>query len=134
MADQGNTVVFLAGPQPVIDLCLHGAQTQTTIQILEIGIAELARVNSLTKIRLLDDLTHVGSFGFSAINETLFPKIISSYEYVAFYGQKGFVREATKLVVRAAVSFYKDKVKMFEDRDSALEWIQSVEAEERLPI
>ncbi len=68
-------------------------------------------------------LSQIGHFDLGSIDETLFPLVNIQFERVSFYGQTGFVREATKLVVRSAGIFYKDRVQLFDSRDTALNWL-----------
>lgn len=123
MDESKNITICHKVPTPFIEVLLQGAQTRKSIQTIEVKISECIKELNNTKSLLIVGLSHIGHFDLSAVDETLFPQVNSQFEKVSFYGQVGFVKEATKLVVRSAGLFYKDRIKLFDSRDTALEWL-----------
>lgn len=125
MDQSKNITICHKVPTPFIEVLLQGAQTRRSIQTIEVKISECIKELNNTKTLMMVGLSHIGHFDLSAVDETLFPQVNTQFERVSFYGQTGFVKEATKLVVRSAGLFYKDRIKLFETRDAALEWLLS---------
>jgi hypothetical protein len=122
---KANIVTFLPGSVPAIEIGYFGPQSRRTMQTTAEHVVIEAQAHSIAKVRMLIDLTHIGHFDTGAVDEALSPKIIINYEKIAIFGQKGFVAETTRIILRSAGFFYRDKLKMFEDRDSALRWLQA---------
>ncbi len=123
MDDEKNITICHKFPTPYIEVQFQGLQTRKSVQLMELKISEYIKNLNITEILLLVGLSNIGHFDLGAIDESLFPKINTQYEKIGIYGQSGFVKEATKMIVRSAGLFYKDRIKLFDSREDALEWL-----------
>lgn len=118
-----NTITFLPGVIPIVEICFVGPQNKRTLQAAALLINSYLLEKNLKTISLLVDLAHIGHFDLGAINESLFPATLIQYQLVAVFGQKGFVKEAARIIISSAGLFYKDRIMMFDNRENSLSWL-----------